>query len=689
MNGNEFDDEVGAAVRVIAPLARPLSSVELKTPASRRTTGDASLTAMATQFSRTGPMASRTGTQASRGGARSKFVTARASVAPETEEPKSEVFEALAFCMQAVLLRFARDFRTLPVFNAIITRLDDLPAPPLLAPLRAEVFRAALDQKMAAVWANDSAVFHIIKRIFRNVTPEGLNTLSKLIEAEAAHCSSKNRSVPLITRAIATVSWTPEKVAVMASTPFASLVRTLSEINEKLLNPELKKEPEVYSDLLFRKAELLAASPDARVAVLLELEAYHQDTRFMSEAVMSRLNAAALVAEYLVQLGRMPNHFPSDSPAQYFVVACPSAASEACPPEIIQDPPSLPGFCTGKYFSEYGLIYLLVTTAELCKRATMYELSSKIVLLLSPIAESRRLWAILQKHFATGVLGWKVIEMSSTSSDRALGSYYRVQLTDPEAPGGLRTFIYRETGLANLWQVNERLKNSAKILAGNRAIEIINEGEELNLEKLDKDKYYVHVKAVTQYFTSDERKSRVTVFEQNHNVVKFYFDVPYQKSSQASIEHCWLRRTIFTLPHPMPYIVKRVEVPPENIEKVMFSPIEYSCQNLQAQVDRMEEAMSRKDFTALQPLLQGSLLTQVNEGPKKIAEVFLMGDQEKQNDAKVAELRQVFRTFLDVQQRAVVLHDDFAQKTPVYRILQENLVDGLNRITTTLQPYLT
>jgi hypothetical protein len=204
----------------------------------------------------------------------------------------------------------------------------------------------------------------------------------------------------------------------------------------------------------------------------------------------------------------------------------------------------------------------------------MYELSSKIVLLLSPIVEFRRLWAILQKHLATGVLGWKVIEMSSTSSDRALGKYYRVQFSDPEAAGGVRNFVYRETRLANLWNVNERLMGSAKFVAGDKKIEVINEGEELNLAKLGPEKYYMHVKAVTQYFTPEERKSRVTAFEMNPNVVKFYFDVPFQKSAQASIEHCWLRRTIVTLPHPMAYIVKRVEVPPENIEKVMFSPIE-------------------------------------------------------------------------------------------------------------------
>jgi hypothetical protein len=122
----------------------------------------------------------------------------------------------------------------------------------------------------------------------------------------------------------------------------------------------------------------------------------------------------------------------------------------------------------------------------------------------------------------------------------------------------------------------------------------------------------------------------------------------------------------------------------------MFSPIEYSCQNMRGQVERIQEALQRKDFAALQPLIHGSLLVQVNEGPMKIADVFLGGlPPEKQNDPKVVELRDVFRQFIDVNQKAVVAHDIHAQENPVYRILQENLVDGLSRLTSGLQVYLT
>jgi hypothetical protein len=74
----------------------------------------------------------------------------------------------------------------------------------------------------------------------------------------------------------------------------------------------------------------------------------------------------------------------------------------------------------------------------------------------------------------------------------------------------------------------------------------------------------------------------------------------------------------------------------------------------------------------------------------KIAEVFLGAlTPEQQDDPKVADLRAVFRRFLDVNQRAVTMHDEYVQANPVYRTLQETLVDGLNRLASGLQVYFT
>jgi hypothetical protein len=669
----EFDDGIARAAAALKIFARPISEAE-------RQTQQITQLAMMTQVIGRHTFANLRAHRASQ----------RSKASLEQNAASSRNFDALNFCLQAVVLRLARDCAPLVAFNSVIARTHDVPIPPALAEISAATFNNFLAGPCSFVWAPESNVYHLIKNLFRHLTAENLTVICRLLDIEKATCTTRNRSAALVTRVIASISWSPEAIALVKDTEFGPLVLQLCELDSRLATPGLEDDAENYSDLIFRRAELLSASPDARVDALLRLEAYHERTNFMSEATMARLTAGALVSEYLVRLGRMPNHFGGDSPARAFVVACPSAVTEQCPNALLQDLPIIHGFCTGSYFSEYGVIYLLFSTMELCRRAQMFELASKIVVLLTPVAASRRAWALMQKHFATGVLGWRIVAATSTSNDRSLGKYYRVQFSDSSTPSGVRNFIYRDNQLANLWQVNEKLKASAQFQAPGKTIEVINEGEELVPSTFVPEKYYVHVKAVTQYFTSDERLSRLTVFEQNHNVSRFYFDLPFSKTSQSSIEHCWLKRTIFTLRHPMPYIVRRVEIPPENMEQVMFSPIQYSCQNLRAQVERIEEALQRKDFTALQPLIHGSLLVQVNEGPMKIAEVFLGGlTAEKQNDPAVAELRNVFRQFLDANQRAVAMHDLHAQENQVYRSLQESLVDGLSRITSGLQVYLT
>jgi hypothetical protein len=622
-----------------------------------------------------------------------RFATALVSEVPPIQanspaavvSDKADTFDALSFSMQVALYQFVESLHTVPVFNGIVCHLFDVGIPALLIPYVRKGPNVFAEALQGDLFVESSQLGHLLKVLFRRLDPEYLALVERLIEIEKQYCGSANRCVALCTRAISKTTLTPDLVAMSKGSTFGDLIGQLFSINQRLKLPEFQTEPDIYSELLFQRAELLSRSPDARAVALRELLEYYKRQKFNSEMLISLLTIAALVAEYLMRLGRIPRYFEGESAAKCFSIASPSAVSEECPPEVARDLPRLHGFCTGGYFSEWGLVNLLNSAADDCKRAELYELSSKIMLLLSPIAESRRLWAALQHRFRTGSFSWNVIAQMSTSTDRSLGNYFRVQFLDANL--GLRNFIYRETGLMNLWALNAKMKKSAELFAMGKPIEVVNEGDELVPGNCSPHIYYVHVKAVAQYFTSAERKKRVTVFEQHQNVFQFYFDVPFSESAQSSIEYCWLRRTIFTLPHPMPYILKRVEVPNEMIEKTNYSPIEYSCQNMQSQIDKMQEAMARKDMKALQPLIQGSLVTQVNEGPKKIAEVFLgRGSQHDPNG--VAELRQLFREFLETSQKALELHETYAQENPVYRLLQERLVDGLNRLRSAVQPYL-
>jgi hypothetical protein len=400
---------------------------------------------------------------------------------------------------------------------------------------------------------------------------------------------------------------------------------------------------------------------------------------------MTQLAAAALIAEHLARLERLPpGVFASPKhPALAFTAACPPASGEVSNTTILIDSPNVRGWCRSVYFCESGLIELIYTAMTSAKRAMLFEVAIRISNLLRPLAELRRLWPLLQRQFDDAAFAWQAIVSVGSKSDRALGNYYRVQFQDRSV------YVYRETHLANLWQVMEKLKARAAVLAGGKPVVVQNDGEELVAAKLDPANYYVHVKAVEQHFTAEERRQRMTVFEQNHDVRRFYFDLPFSKMAQSSIEHCWLKRTIFVLPQPIPYLNSRVHIPPENIQKLEYSPIEYCCQNLQLQVDRIDDAVQKSqlegDYRSLQPLIQGSLIVQVNEGPQKMAEVFLAGATENQH---TMNLRAIFRLFLEANRKAVEAHESFATKNPVYTALQEELDAGLKRLRVALQPFL-
>ncbi|OHT04851.1 Dedicator of cytokinesis family protein [Tritrichomonas foetus] len=597
-----------------------------------------------------------------------------------------KTFDALAFCTQSLLIKFSLSFMNINSLNNIIAKLCSVTISPLLF----KYFTDSLEQfveKRPDIFFGDplSDLKHIIRKLVAKLDEKKLMFLEKCIELEKnIYNNDAFRTNALIVRAFAKAPPSKSIVEICANSSFHNFVSQLYDLNTQLSSDQLRKEnSDVYSDVIFRKAELVSLSPDSRVESLIKLTNYHIETSYFSEAVISKLTAAALVAEYLGRLNRIPACYKNVIPsANLFFSACPSAVSEACSDKVARFFPNIRGYCTSKYFSEYGFIYLIMTSMDTCKRASLYELSTKIHILLQPIAEHRLLWQVLKKHFVTGAFAWQIISSFSTSSDRSLGNYYKVQFQN----GG--TYIYRETNYANMWQLRERLKKTSTYISQGKEIEVLNEGDDLppnDSPLLDPQKYYIHVKAVSQYFTSEERKKRITVFEQNHNIDRFYFDIPFSKSAQSSIENCYLKRKIFLLPHPLPYIVKRVEVPPENITEIIFTPIQYSCQNLQKQADLIEEAIARKDFKQLQPLIQGSLLVTVNEGPQKIAEVFLRSGN---NGEFEFQLRTIFRRFLKVNEQAVFLHADYVKINPVYTILQEELESGINRLTSSLQPYL-
>ena len=621
-----------------------------------------------------------------------------------SEELKTinQIFDTLAFCTQSVAIKIIVKFEAVVILNNIVGTFFDIEISPYLNDVFIEKATSFITKQIKTFYTDPkSNIKHIISKIIEHPSEQRIALLKAITAAERKALIKDVRTKILVTRALYKYPPTEETLALLESTEYIQLARKLFDIN-KDLTPQFKAEnPDIYSFLLKEKSDLLIDSPDSRVDVLLQLYEHQNVSGFKSEAVMAQLCAAVLVSEYMSFFKRIPyDFFGSDHPAEKFTVACPAAKAMIVPPDQVKNNVVMRGYCTSRYFTEYGMIYLIQASMETCKTGNLFELSTRIHSLLNPVLEHRHLWRVLQKHYITGLLSWKISAQMYTASDRMLGLYYKVEFPD------LGVFIYRETELLNLWQVCSKLEKSSKYYSNGKDVVVVSEGQELNKEKFnDPTKYYVHVKFLTQYFTPNERQKRITVFEQNHNINQFYFDVPFSKSAQSGLEHCSLKRTIFTLPYPLPYLVNRVYVPPENIEKIIFSPIEYAIQNLQSQVSKINESCVRvraelaaaqknllagkpqpeiQSFKELQPLIQGSLLVQVNEGPEKMAEVFLTGDENPHQ----AELRDTFREFIEANTLAVKIHGEMVMRFPIYSVLQEELELGLSKLTSKLQQYL-
>ena len=527
-----------------------------------------------------------------------------------------------------------------------------------------------------------SKVYKIYTNIIKNLSPTNSPLIDYLWDAEMKTCGSNNRSRAFTLYGFVKKNGlTEEKVKILQSSQSVGhLAQEYFDLDQSLkkLNPDDDIVSELYAETLYKIAEFLKPSPDSRLKKLKKLGNFNLRHHYVYESFMTYINTAALILEYLGLLNRLPKVFPEEvHPALNFLNIDPAVVFEVSTDEICRDLPDMPGFCTSKYFSECGFLRLIRRAEDISKANQMFELIPKIRQISRPLLEFRRLWNTLGDKYKMNA---ELVLLLKVEGEKAQnGNYYRVEFQTGE------TYIYRVTQFSNLWQVSDRMKSKARLTAGNREVIVINDGEDLSQTKMDPNKFYVHVKAVEPYLTEKEKQQKLTLFELNRMLSRFYFDLPYSKDAQKSLEHLYLKRTIFTIRSPVIHILPRVLIPPEDVKKNIFSPIEYSCQLLQAQIDKIDDATHKGDIKTLQPLIQGSLLTQVNEGPKRVAEVFLTGAKE---DKYTQALRKLFRTFLTVNQRAVLEHGKWAANNPMFKDLQEELENGMKRITSTIQPFL-
>lgn len=139
-------------------------------------------------------------------------------------------------------------------------------------------------------------------------------------------------------------------------------------------------------DLMYRIARGYQGSPDLRLTWLQNMAGKHAELGNHAEAAQCMVHAAALVAEYLALL-EDSRHLPVGC------VSFQNVSSNVLEESAISDDilsPDEEGFCSGKNFTELGLVGLLEQAAGYFTMGGLYEAVNEVYKNLIPILEAHR-----------------------------------------------------------------------------------------------------------------------------------------------------------------------------------------------------------------------------------------------------------------------------------------------------------
>uniref|UniRef100_A0A670KJP4 Dedicator of cytokinesis 6 n=1 Tax=Podarcis muralis TaxID=64176 RepID=A0A670KJP4_PODMU len=437
--------------------------------------------------------------------------------------------------------------------------------------------------------------------------------------------TSQNFNEEHLRRSLKTILTYAEEDPELRETTFAEQVQDLVFNLHMILTDTVKmkehqEDPEMLIDLMYRIAKGYQTSPDLRLTWLQNMAAKHSERGNHAEAAQCLVHSAALVAEYLSML----------EDCRYLPVGCvtfQNISSNVLEESAVSDDvlsPDEEGICSGKYFTEQGLVGLLEQAASSFTMGGLYEAVNEVYKILIPIHEANRDFKKLA--VLHGKLQDAFSKITSQVSTRMFGTYFRVGFYGCKF-GDLdeQEFVYKEPSITKLAEISHRLEEFYTERFGHEMVEIIKGSNPVDKAKLDPNKAYIQLTYVEPFFDTYELKDRVTYFDKNYNLRTFMFCTPFTLDGRAhgDLHEQFKRKTLLTTSHAFPYIKTRINV--IHKEEIILIPIEVAIEDMQKKTQELAFATHQDppDAKMLQMVLQGCVGTIVNQGPLEVAQVFL------------------------------------------------------------------
>uniref|UniRef100_A0A670JFG8 Dedicator of cytokinesis 7 n=1 Tax=Podarcis muralis TaxID=64176 RepID=A0A670JFG8_PODMU len=502
--------------------------------------------------------------------------------------------------------------------------------------------------------------------------------------------TSQNFNEEFLRRSLKTILTYAEEDLELRETTFPDQVQDLVFNLHMILSDTVKmkehqEDPEMLVDLMYRIAKGYQNSPDLRLTWLQNMAGKHSERSNHAESAQCLVHSAGLVAEYLSML----------EDRKYLPVGCvtfQNISSNVLEESAVSDDvvsPDEEGICSGKYFTEAGLVGLLEQAAASFSMAGMYEAVNEVYKILIPIHEANRdakklatIHGKLQEAFT------KIVHQVMTW--RMFGTYFRVGFYGTKF-GDLdeQEFVYKEPAITKLAEISHRLEGFYGERFGEDVVEVIKDSNPVDKCKLDANKAYIQITYVEPYFDTYEMKDRITYFDKNYNLRRFMYCTPFTLDGRAhgELHEQFKRKTILTTSHAFPYIKTRINV--IHKEEIILTPIEVAIEDMQKKTQELAFATHQDpaDPKMLQMVLQGSVGTTVNQGPLEVAQVFL---SEIPNDPKLFrhhnKLRLCFKDFTKRCEDA--LRKNKSLIGPDQKEYQRELERNYHRLKEALQPLI-
>uniref|UniRef100_A0A8D2MTV6 Dedicator of cytokinesis 7 n=1 Tax=Zonotrichia albicollis TaxID=44394 RepID=A0A8D2MTV6_ZONAL len=501
--------------------------------------------------------------------------------------------------------------------------------------------------------------------------------------------TSQNFNEEFLRRSLKTILTYAEEDLELRETTFPDQVQDLVFNLHMILSDTVKmkehqEDPEMLIDLMYRIAKGYQNSPDLRLTWLQNMAGKHSERSNHAESAQCLVHSAALVAEYLSML----------EDRKYLPVGCvtfQNISSNVLEESAVSDDvvsPDEEGICSGKYFTEAGLVGLLEQAAASFSMAGMYEAVNEVYKVLIPIHEANR----DAKKLSTihGKLQEAFSKIVHQDGKRMFGTYFRVGFYGTKF-GDLdeQEFVYKEPAITKLAEISHRLEGFYGERFGEDVLEVIKDSNPVDKCKLDPNKAYIQITYVEPYFDTYEMKDRITYFDKNYNLRRFMYCTPFTLDGRAhgDLHEQFKRKTILTTSHAFPYIKTRINV--IHKEEIILTPIEVAIEDMQKKTQELAFATHQDpaDPKMLQMVLQGSVGTTVNQGPLEVAQVFL---SEIPNDPKLFrhhnKLRLCFKDFTKRCEDA--LRKNKSLIGPDQKEYQRELERNYHRLKEALQPLI-